>query len=326
MMLRSRFWLTLLVIGCGCLLADGADPPKETRQQHDQSLQYFEAAVLLREEKFSQFAELVIKAPMLAKQRNYVQSTLLHEAAVTGHRESAELLLDNGASMECLCIRQLSPFHEAARHDSLSVLELFLERGADINSWGDVDQKGLHEITHQGRETGSPLDRAAQVGAAESVAFLLERGAKLDSAPNGLRFTALHHAMTGMWYHEKESRVSLNKSDRIVLGPKAKLRKLPADGNSVVIKLLVDHGADLRAKDYKGNEPLHIAAGALDAEAIEFVLKEYRSLVDIDAPGVLGWTPLQVAKNSGLFNDPERKERQEKTIATLKKYGARDNL
>jgi ankyrin repeat protein len=228
--------------------------------------------------------------------------------------------------MECLCIRQLSPFHEAARHDSISVLELFLERGADINSWGDVDQKGLREITHQGRETGSPLDRAAQIGAAESVTFLLQRGAKLDSAPDGLRFTALHHAMTGMWYHEKESRVSLNKSDRIVLGPKAKLRKLPADGNSVVIKLLVDHGADLRAKDYKGNEPLHIAAGSLDAEAIEFVLKEYRSLVDIDAPGILGWTPLQVAKNSGLFNDPERKERQEKTIATLKKYGARDNL
>lgn len=320
MILDKCFLVAFLVICCGRLSADDSD-----HQKFHERLQFGTASVLLTDGKFDEFSKLISQDPTIAKRTNPARSTLLHEVAVVGHRDSAELLLESGASMECLSIRRLSPFHMAAIHNKVAILDLFIEKGADINSWGDVDQAKLRENTHYGSDTGSPLDRAAQVGAAESVAYLLERGAKLDSAPEGLRFTALHHAMTGCWRDRKREVESTNRTRKIFRSPIPDPGALPSDGNSAVIKMLVDHGADLRAKDFQGNEPLHIAAWALDAEAIEFVLTEYGSKVDVNAQGQVGLTPLKIAMLSLRQRDPQMQGKQEQTIATLKKYGARVN-
>lgn len=254
--------------------------------------------------------------PSLSQATNAVHETLLHEVAKVGHVGHAEILLDAGGGVDRLDKRGRTAFHIAAIENQVPMLELFLHRGASINSWGPIPEMALKAEFRSEMSMGSPLDLAAQNGAADSVAYLLAAGAKIDSAPEGIRFTALHHAMCGRWINNAQ----LNRKwhDERVLFPENRYPgEPPSRGNSVVIQLLMEHGADPRAKDNDGQEPIHIAAKHCDYDAIDFFLKHYHGLVDVNAVDRFGNTPLMVATRNAV-RDPMRSKQ---TLDVLRRYG-----
>ncbi len=60
--------------------------------------------------------------------------TLLHYAAWKGHKESAELLIANGADVNAKDDKGGTPLHVAAWEGHTEVAELFIAKGADMNA------------------------------------------------------------------------------------------------------------------------------------------------------------------------------------------------
>ena len=75
--------------------------------------------------------------------------TPLHFAARDGYSKAVQLLIDNGADVNCLDGDQATPLHEAAKNDHVETARMLLERGADINArqkWGVAP---IHAASHE---------------------------------------------------------------------------------------------------------------------------------------------------------------------------------
>ena len=114
--------------------------------------------------------------------------TPLHEAAVGGHKDVAELLIAHGADVNANCARAGggrfggTPLHEAVFGGHKDVAELLISKGADINA---KQSGGL-----------TPLDVAAFKGHINVVELLIARGADVNITDRGGR-TALRWAKHG---------------------------------------------------------------------------------------------------------------------------------
>ena len=95
-------------------------------------------------------------------------------------RDLANLLLQHGANINAGVGKQNTALHEAASHNSLSLIEIFLAKGADINAKNDKGQ--------------TPLHLAAQNGQTSTLYVLIQKGADIASADREGK-TTLHHAV-----------------------------------------------------------------------------------------------------------------------------------
>ena len=90
-------------------------------------------------------------------------------AATRGHKDMAELLLDNGARINSKDRSKLTALHIAVTGEHKDVVSLLLDRSASLEgkaSYGDT-----------------PLIRAIQANSKDIVKLLLERGARVDKLP-----------------------------------------------------------------------------------------------------------------------------------------------
>lgn len=92
----------------------------------------------------------------------------LHLAAFFGHRDVAELLLDEGAEIHAVSTNRMEnmPLHAAAANGRTELVELLLDRGADVNA----QARGW-----------SPLHLAVGNQSGDLVRLLLARGADADA-------------------------------------------------------------------------------------------------------------------------------------------------
>ena len=186
--------------------------------------------------------------------KDAILRTSLYLAACLGRQKAIELLLKAGASMQCFG-EMNTPAHVSARRGDIDCMQAF------INAKVDISIRGFH-----GR---SILHAATESDGVEMMIYLLELagGEKLVNARGCHQDTPLHRAASACRLGEQ---------------------------SSVKIELLLQHGADICARDEFGNTPAHTAAAMGNVFAMRALIA---AGIDWDARNNSGDTILHSAIN-----------------------------
>ncbi|CAJ2510652.1 Uu.00g062770.m01.CDS01 [Anthostomella pinea] len=171
-----------------------------------------------------------------------------------------------------------SPLHILARADHSTALDLLAEKA------GTLDVHAGLEYYHVG---ATPLYVAAFYGKRKFVSVLLKRGAKVDERclpaadlPNAL-WAALH---TG--HFDTAAELLENGADPNSQGSEdvrnVYLHTAAEAGSETAIKLLLEHGANVDAKDAKGQTPFSRAMWKVQYAAAQLLLDKGADMDAID--------------------------------------------
>jgi ankyrin repeat protein len=204
---------------------------------------------------------------VFSKDNGLFDATSLHLAALYIHKNIAELLLANKAEVNAKAKDGSTPLHFAAQINSKDVAELLLANGANVNARDNGGYTPLHwaanecsidvtklllankaEVSAKAKDGYTPLHFAAQMFSYKQVAeLLLAKGAEVN-ARNADGETPLHVVV-----REPLKMIGLGS----VIG--GDLKFMLEGGNTSVVELLMDKGADVNAKDNNGKTPLREA-------------------------------------------------------------------
>jgi cytohesin len=222
--------------------------------------------------------------------------TPLHWAAISGHKDVAELLLAHGADVSARSSFSDAPLDEAVRGGHKEVVELLLAHGADINAKDGFGDTPLHE--------------AAEHDFKDMAELLLAHGADVNAENNAHR-TPLRE-VEGKGYKDVEELLrqhggsdALAKGRSVPSTPSADpLPGRPAEtptpddefqgavrqGDLAKVQVLLkDHPDLVICKDDRGDTPLHGAAISGHKDVAELLLA---NKAEVDAKGDGGRTPL----------------------------------
>lgn len=227
--------------------------------------------------------------------RNGKGFTLLHQAIVEEDSRTAIYLLDHGADMDALTEAGETPLQLAIHCRLGLVVEALCVRGVDMSR---LDANGV-----------PPLWAALDSGQEEVASILVRNGADADCwgpGPDGCLQTLLHKAID----ENKEVlatfliRSGCDVESPRRAGPAGEGADLAADkqtplhlcctwGLTEVIQTLLEHGANINAKDSEGKTPLHIAIENQHAAIISLLLTQPN--IDLSARDNKGVSPFAAA-------------------------------
>jgi ankyrin len=249
-------------------------------------------------------------------------------AARLQNLELLEMILQRGCDMEgSLVFREgKTALQWAASHGNISMAELLLENGADINWVGMFFHTALHyatiadkpnmvrwlldkgaEVTVNG-DRRNPLHIASVRGNLTIVKYLVDRGNRFQmEAEDNFHFTPL--SLACLRGHLAIVKYLMNhKPDDLTYDLPECLRKASESGHVMVVKYLIDHGADVNKPNPAGETALGIAAKGHCQTSL--VLLEHGAKINVRDNR--GYTPLQHA----LMRD------QREISANLLRHGA----
>jgi len=210
-----------------------------------------------------------------------MENTPLHDVALRGNKEGAEILIAAGADVNAKNKDGWTPLVYATSQGNKEVVKLLVEKGADINLEGVF-------TTHR------PLYLAVENGHKDLCELFIDKGAKDYEL---LLHAAAYFGNIGIVEMLLERGVDVNFKDK---GGRIPLHYAADGGNKELFELLLSKGADINAKTSHGMTPFHYAN---TKEIAQLLLSKG---ADINANS--GWgTPLHMAtctnlRALGLFN------------------------
>jgi ankyrin repeat protein len=204
--------------------------------------------------------------------------------------DCAKELLDNGANVNQKNSMGYVPLHVACTDKISNLVKLFVEYGADVNALNSMNQ--------------SPLHICFSLGNVEDADILLENGADLDIV-DLFGKTPLEYVMDRMHLEGETNLTVLEKLVKlranIVLPDDTesmKLHKVCFEGNTEMVRSLLDNGADPEGNSFEGIPPIFYACVGNHKETVGILL-ERRCQVNVydDAEGV---SPLILAVLSSV--------------------------
>jgi cytohesin len=180
----------------------------------------------------------------------------LHIAAERGRLDLVQVLIERGADVNIRDSQGRTPLHAAAIGGNAEVIRLLIKLGADVNARDNYGETPLHLVAAEGAAYPHPSYE-------EAAKALLDAGADVN-ARNADGKTPLHIASVG---------------------------------NPALVKLFIERGADVNAQDNSGKTPLHYAVewGSLLAAAALLKAGARTDVRDND-----GLTPLDYADSEFL--------------------------
>ncbi|KAL8773958.1 MAG: hypothetical protein Q9209_001388 [Squamulea sp. 1 TL-2023] len=176
-------------------------------------------------------------------------SPLLHLAARRGHEDIVKDLLDAGADLEAKDAHGFTALHEASYSDRADTVRVLLDNGADVEA---------ENIEYQ----CTPLVVAVNHEAEAAVCLLLKKGANVHYLCHGHR-TLLHVAARSGIFKERiftlllQAGSDLNARNQVGRTP---LHTAAYHGNSRAAMCMLRAGAKIDVVDEWQNTPLHSAA------------------------------------------------------------------
>ncbi|KAK8099509.1 ankyrin repeat-containing domain protein [Apiospora kogelbergensis] len=128
----------------------------------------------------------------------------LSRHAGLGNLDMVRYFLDQGADVRGEMRRGHSPLREAIRHGHEDVVDLLVERGADVNQW-----EPLRERKKPRRSNPSAIVAAVQSGSLAMLRKVLDLGAVLDAPSGQAVFFSGPHALTAAVALEHTAMVEL---------------------------------------------------------------------------------------------------------------------
>ncbi|KIX98765.1 uncharacterized protein Z520_05226 [Fonsecaea multimorphosa CBS 102226] len=225
--------------------------------------------------------------------RNLYGSTALHEAALHGHQEVAEILIENGANLLDTLYGQSTPLYLAVSYGQLEMVKLLLRYGRDqLDCAGPKGFTALHKAVEQGDEgmVTTLLQAGALVGTTDnqgatalhvaalrgllSIAELLVRSGAVVHIRDKERLCPLDYAATGgftdMVAFLLENGGSMFHKGRELWTP---LHRAARGGHTETVAFFLQRDADVLATDFKGNIPLHLAVRSGNIETVTTLLE-----------------------------------------------------
>lgn len=179
--------------------------------------------------------------------------TPLHLAAIGGHREITEFLLNNGAFIDFSTVASQTALHQAVKFNRPEVVELLIDRGADPN-------RALALLTATGQNYS------------DMTRLLIGKGVDINYQINGLHKAALIEAATKGFVEMATILLDSGAEINIKFQGATPLHCASREGHLNVVKLLIYNGAKINITDgFLGNTPLDYAVSYKRFEIINFL-------------------------------------------------------
>ena len=247
----------------------------------------------------------------------------VHEAAEHNMPEVIELLAKAGANLNAAAVggHGYTPLHIAAQLQSVEAMEALIKHGADINARDQSKETPMHKAAWHGKpESLEVLGKAkADFNAVCAAGHTAVRKAQIkqnrdsehtirtfsgDWGADGKKtpWSALMSASGFGGPHGEQAVLKLIKAGDDVNQATEDTGMTPLHlaahlGHLGTVKLLIEHGADVKRADNKGYTPVHSAASENFQNVVAYLIEKG---ADPKAPaGDNGVTPLHVAAQKG---------------------------
>ena len=214
---------------------------------------------------------------------HFSQTPLIYACYDGGRLDNIKMLRQNGADIQASISNGSTVLHFASCDSNQEVVEFLLKSNEiSVNATNNLNQTPLMHACYDG-------------GRLDNIKMLIQNGADIQASnSNGL--TVIHFASRNS---NQEVVEFLLKSDKISVNAADNLNRTPlmyacCDGGRLDnIKILIQNGADIYARDNNGSTVLHCASASSNQEVVEFLLKLNK--ISVNATNHFNQTPLMHA-------------------------------